>query len=157
MTERRHNRLATWARLLRLPNLFTVPGDPVAGYLLVAGARWSPAAAGAAVGMTLVYEGGLLLNDVCDRQADAVSRPDRPLPAGEVQPRTVLAVGAALMAAGVLTVFVTAPPRAGVAAAGVAVLAAAYDRVLKHHRVAGALAMGLCRAGSVLTDRKSVV
>ena len=34
----KHSIHIAWAQLVRLPNLLTVPGDPLAGYLLIADA-----------------------------------------------------------------------------------------------------------------------
>ena len=71
-----------WLRLLRFPNLFTVPGDPLAGFFL-AGAAAPPGNALLAVGAALCfYVCGLVLNDLVDVGEDARERPGRPLPAG---------------------------------------------------------------------------
>ncbi|HEX5195356.1 MAG TPA: UbiA family prenyltransferase [Solirubrobacteraceae bacterium] len=97
-------------RLVRLPSVITVPGD------VLAGAAWAPAdpagsaGAAAARGATapvaaarvasssLTYLAGMALNDWADRQEDAVERPTRPIPAGEIGAGTALAVAVALSA-----------------------------------------------------------
>ncbi|MEE1665380.1 UbiA family prenyltransferase [Streptomyces sp. WAC07094] len=71
--------LGAWAELLRLPALFTVPGDALAGAAAV------PATPGRrtalAIGSSLcLYEAGMALNDWADRDEDALERPHRPLP-----------------------------------------------------------------------------
>ena len=78
-----------WLRLVRLPNLLTVPGDPVAGFLLAASSGVLPA--GAAVSLAFsagaalcLYAFGLILNDLLDLATDQRERPERPLPAGEI-------------------------------------------------------------------------
>ncbi|NEC73471.1 UbiA family prenyltransferase, partial [Streptomyces rochei] len=84
------------AELLRLPALFTVPGDALAG-AAATGARPGRRTL-LAIGSSLcLYEAGMALNDWADRAEDAVERPHRPLPSGRVRP------AAALTAAGVLT------------------------------------------------------
>src|SRR5260221_228220 len=94
--------LRTWLQLFRAPNLLTVPGDPIAGYLLacfgaVEEGLWP--AIGASV---CFYAGGLLLNDLADLAEDRRERPSRPLPSGAASPWTVEFVLAAGPTAGVL-------------------------------------------------------
>ncbi len=75
-----------WLRLLRAPNLLTVPGDPVAGYFLAAGIGAQPDVrlAWVAFASLLFYAGGLVMNDLVDRETDRVERPQRPLASGRV-------------------------------------------------------------------------
>ena len=90
--------LRTWLQLFRAPNLFTVPGDPLAGYVLASyGALESDVffAVGASV---CFYAAGLLDNDLADLAEDRAERPARPLPSGAASPRAVRG------AAGLLTV-----------------------------------------------------
>lgn len=85
-------------RLVRLPSVITVPGD------VLAGTAWAPSdpgaiAAAARVGSSsLAYLAGMALNDWADRAEDAVERPTRPIPAGEIGAGTALAVAVALSA-----------------------------------------------------------
>ncbi|MZG15114.1 prenyltransferase, partial [Streptomyces sp. SID5914] len=77
--------LGAWAELLRLPALFTVPGDALAG-AAAAGARPGPRTL-LAIGSSLcLYEAGMALNDWADRAEDAAERPHRPLPSGRIRP-----------------------------------------------------------------------
>ncbi len=70
-------RLGAWAELLRLPALFTVPGDALAG-AAAASARPGPRTL-LAIGSSLcLYEAGMALNDWADRAEDAAERPHRP-------------------------------------------------------------------------------
>ena len=79
-------RVRAWAELLRLPALFTVPGDALAG-AAAAGARPGRRTA-LAVGTSLcLYQAGMALNDWADREEDAVARPHRPLPSGRIRIR----------------------------------------------------------------------
>jgi len=153
------SRLTTWCRLLRLPNLFTVPGDPLAGYLLAAGATphwWATAhmplwrAVAASATSLLLYAAGLLLNDYFDRDVDAKERPDRPIPSGAVSARMVLIVGALLLIGGVLMARWIGGRTPGTVAAALAAAVLAYNAGLKKARFGGPVVMGLCRAGSVL-------
>ncbi|MDW6059189.1 UbiA family prenyltransferase [Streptomyces sp. FXJ1.4098] len=141
------SRLHAWAELLRLPALFTVPGDGLAGAAAVA-ARPDRRTA-LAVGCSLcLYEAGMALNDWADRAEDAVERPHRPLPSGRVRPAAALAAACALTAAGLALA-----ARAGRPALAVALPLAAtvwsYDLVLKR-TPAGPGAMAAARGLDLL-------
>uniref|UniRef100_UPI00146FADD3 SCO3242 family prenyltransferase n=1 Tax=Streptomyces thermovulgaris TaxID=1934 RepID=UPI00146FADD3 len=131
-----------WAELLRLPALFTVPGDALAG--AAAAGRTPGARTLLAIGSSLcLYQAGMALNDWADRAEDAAERPHRPLPSGRIAP------GAALTAAGAFTALGLAlAARAGRSALTAAVpLAAtvwAYDLRLKRGW-AGPAAMAAAR------------
>ncbi|MGW5177891.1 SCO3242 family prenyltransferase [Streptomyces sp. NPDC004082] len=136
-----------WAELLRLPALFTVPGDALTG-AAAAGARPGPRTLLAIGSSVCLYEAGMALNDWADRAEDAVERPHRPLPSGRVRPASALLAAGLLTAAGLALA-----ARAGRSALAVAVpLAAtvwAYDLTLKH-TPAGPAAMGAARGLDLL-------
>ena len=93
-----------WAylQLLRGPNLFTVPGDVLAGYALAGGFVSGKFEWGSLYGLMLIslllYSSGLLLNDYVDQEIDAKERPKRPIPSGIVASHTVLVLSIASMA-----------------------------------------------------------
>lgn len=88
-----------WAELLRLPALFTVPGDALSG-AVAAGGRPNPRTL-LAIGSSLcLYEAGMALNDWADRAEDAVERPHRPLPSGRIRPSSAFTAACVLTAAG---------------------------------------------------------
>ncbi len=76
-----------WLRLVRLPNLLTVCGDPLAGLCLVSLTdpemhllqKTGPMLP-AALACLCLYIAGLILNDLHDVGMDRILRPDRPLP-----------------------------------------------------------------------------
>ena len=145
------SRTRVWLQLLRAPNLFTVPGDPVAGYLVsndgfTDGSIFLVAAAG-----LCFYGAGLLLNDLVDLSEDLRERPSRPLPARLAQPATVRLVLWLLNALGLAFLCFSGSPAA--VACGMATVAAVclYNCVTKHRPVWGALTMGACRGLSMLT------
>ncbi len=146
-----------WLQLLRLPNLFTVPGDPAAGFIL----GWLFIDTGVKTPLTvtvlllaacaglLLYAAGLVFNDVFDMGEDRRDRPRRPLPSGRISVRKAVAAGAALLCGGVGCAFAASVP-AGMLAVGLAVLILLYDALLKRLSVIGPLAMGACRGLSFL-------
>ncbi|WP_372463532.1 SCO3242 family prenyltransferase [Streptomyces spinosus] len=140
-------RLRAWAELLRLPALFTVPGDALAGAAAV-GARPGRASLLAIGSSVCLYEAGMALNDWADRAEDAVERPHRPLPSGRVRPAAALTAACALTAAGLALA-----ARAGRPALAVATPLAAtvwsYDLLLKR-TPAGPAAMAAARALDLL-------
>lgn len=144
---RRGPDLRAWAELLRLPALFTVPGDVLAG-ASASGGRPSPRTL-LAIGASLcLYEAGMALNDWADLDEDTAERPHRPLPSGRVRPGAALAAASVCTAAGLALA-----ARAGRPALAVAIpLAAAvwaYDLGLKR-TPAGPAAMAAARGLDLL-------
>jgi len=141
--------LKTWLQLFRAPNLFTVPGDPLAGFLLASTGGLSGRAFLAAGASLCFYSGGLLLNDLLDFEEDRRERPERPLPSGAVQGGVVLGVAIALglLGLGLCALAGGAAVRAGMC---IIVSVVVYNAGLKRVPLAGAINMGLCRGFSVL-------
>jgi 4-hydroxybenzoate polyprenyltransferase len=143
-------RLQVWLQLLRAPNLFTVPGDPIAGYLLANAGFSDSSLAWVAVASLCFYGAGLLMNDLADLEEDRAERPHRPMPAGHASATQVQRALWLLNAAGLG--FLAATGSLQSLAAGAATVAAvwSYNRLTKKIPVLGAVNMGLCRALSVL-------
>ncbi|MGY0490726.1 SCO3242 family prenyltransferase [Streptomyces sp. WG-D5] len=136
-----------WAELLRLPALFTVPGDALAG---AAATGYRPTRGTLlAVGASLsLYAAGMALNDWADRDEDARDRPHRPLPSGRVRPAHALAAAGALTGVG-LALARGADRATGALATALAATVWAYDLRLKG-TVAGPAAMGAARGLDLL-------
>jgi len=144
------DRYIPWLRLIRLPNLLTVPGDPVAGFLLASVGEPHPLALAAAAGASLcLYVFGLILNDLLDIETDLRERPERPLPAGEITVPQARMAAVAMSFSGLNLALVAGRPALFVAAA-LAVVIVLYNAALKRVPVAGICAMGLCRGLSLL-------
>ncbi|MFF9216560.1 SCO3242 family prenyltransferase [Streptomyces viridosporus] len=143
----RSGRAGAWAELLRLPALFTVPGDVLAG-AAAAGARPGPRTL-LAIGSSLcLYEAGMALNDWADRAEDAAERPHRPLPSGRIRPAAALTAACGLTGAGLALAARAGRPALAVAAP-LAATVWAYDLALKH-TVAGPAAMAAARGLDLL-------
>ncbi|MEW2400621.1 SCO3242 family prenyltransferase [Streptomyces sp. NPDC046862] len=141
-------RAQAWAELLRLPALFTVPGDALAG-AAAAGATRPNSRTLLAIGSSLcLYEAGMALNDWADHAEDAVERPHRPLPSGRVRPASALAAASALTAAG-LALAARAGRPALTIAVPLAVTVWSYDLTLKR-TPAGPLTMAAARTFDLL-------
>ncbi|MCF6159104.1 MAG: hypothetical protein E3K32_11175 [wastewater metagenome] len=90
--------LRGWFELIRPPNLFTVPGDILAGASLAFIPEYRILKLFSVIGISiLLYISGLILNDYCDRETDRTERPSRPLPSGRVRPGTSLFVSVLLI------------------------------------------------------------
>jgi 4-hydroxybenzoate polyprenyltransferase len=157
------SRLATYAQLVRLPNLPTALADICLGALAAgAGAlphRWL-AFALLLMASACLYCGGMVWNDFFDVEQDKRERPQRPIPSGRVTRGEAGRFGAVLLAAGVLFALL-----AGVAvgrsepdgsnlvapllACCIVVAIFLYDGWLKRTPL-GPVAMGLCRFLNVL-------
>lgn len=130
------------ARVSNLPTVWTnvlagttVAMAPLAGMRLV----WLSAA------VSLLYMGGMFLNDAFDRHVDAVARPERPIPAGDVGYREVTATGVALLAAGAVVLALGRPGWPVMLWSGLLIAAILYyDYRHKRDRWAPVV-MGLCR------------
>ncbi len=141
--------LRIWLQLLRAPNLFTVPGDPFAGYLLACWGEVEPRIALPVLASLFFYASGLLLNDLADLAEDRAERPARPLPSGVANRVAVIAVMVALAIAGLALCAVAGVWTLGT---GFALLLAitSYNLGLKRVPVVGAVNMGLCRGLSLV-------
>ncbi len=87
----KHETLHGWFQLVRLPHLFTVPGDPLVGFLIAGGMMqhahgFFPIAAVCFISFAMSLF-GIITNDLADIQIDMTQHPDRPLPRGVVSPR----------------------------------------------------------------------
>jgi 4-hydroxybenzoate polyprenyltransferase len=145
-TVEKRSRGKAYLLLARVSNLPTVWSNVLAG--LVAGSAIQDSSIRPATLSLLLlsasafYTGGMFLNDAFDAPFDRRARPERPLPRGEVGLTEAFAVGAALLALGLVLV----SSNRGALLAGVALAAAIvlYDARHKGSALAP-LVMGACR------------
>ena len=148
---------SVWAylQLMRPANIITAWADILLGY----------AAAGAlTVGInnlnflalgwlilatTGLYGGGVVFNDVCDAELDAVERPERPLPSSRASLAGAIALGTMLLILGIVAAAMVSNLSAMLAVI-VAITALVYDKWGKHQTFLGPLNMGVCRGGNLL-------
>ena len=161
-------KVVAWLELGRVSNLPTVWANVMHGllaayvYAVEAGQgerpptdgmdflRWLDQAFVLLVGMSLVYLGGMMLNDVCDAKVDATERPARPIPSGRVCRHRAAVVAGLLLVLGWATTAVYANPQLPWLAAGLVACVVAYNLT---HRVPGLglVFMPACRVLLVLT------
>jgi len=143
--------LSVALRLGRISNLPTVWTNTLVGVTLAGSVSLDPRVLVLLVALSLFYIGGMFLNDAFDREFDARTRPDRPIPAGQVTAGTVFGSGFGMLGAGVLLLVVVGyafengtgwrAPTSGLVLAAAVVL---YDSYHKNNPLSPLL-MGVCR------------
>jgi 4-hydroxybenzoate polyprenyltransferase len=143
--------LSVALRLGRISNLPTVWTNTLVGVTLAGGSPLDPRLPLLLAAMSLFYVGGMFLNDAFDREFDARSRPDRPIPAGQVTAGTVFGSGFAMLGAALLLLALAAygfasasewrAPACGVALGAAIVI---YNWYHKNNPLSPVL-MGVCR------------
>ena len=139
-------------KLGRVSNLPTVWTNVSAAAVLAGGSVPTSQVIWLLVAFSLFYVGGMYLNDAFDADVDAIERPERPIPSGQVSRRLVYGTGYGILLGGVLMLagaglltdrsFSMWSTLAGLGLAGAIVL---YDWTHKKSPVSPAL-MGICRA-----------
>lgn len=134
--------LRAWLVLARASNLPTVWSNCIAGCWLGGWNSWATVLLLCTAG-SLFYIGGMFLNDLCDVAFDRQYKPDRPIVAGAVTPRAVVAAAIVLPCAGLLLALAI-KPNVLLWGAILVVVITAYD--ILHKRIAWApLLMATCR------------
>ena len=155
-------RVKNWLRLIRVPNLFTVPGDLLAGFFIATysgintGLDFSMCAplAGLIFISLLTYSAGLIDNDLQDVARDKALRPDRPIPSGAISPRHAAVVMLCMIAAVMFGAFLLAgknlySPIFRIAG-GLVAAVLLYNRIKNCSKILGAFLMGICRGANIL-------
>jgi 4-hydroxybenzoate polyprenyltransferase len=137
-----------YLELVRPANVVTALADVLAGYG-IAGLSHHAAVPWLLVSTSCLYAGGVVLNDVFDRDLDRVERPERPIPSGRVRVEAAARFGAALLIAGIVTAAM-ATGAAGLVAAALAGCIFLYDAWGKRQWLFGPINMGICRGLNLL-------
>ena len=150
------NRIMPWLQLLRLPNLFTAPGDSLAGYFLAMTFKgdvsinvWIIVLLTAISVFTYAF--GVVMNDVMDYQEDCRNRPERPLPSGKISRDRATIFCAQLWGLSVVLLVICTKLKCLFfydvlfVLLGLWLTIVLYNFWLKRYRLVGSIAMGLCR------------
>lgn len=126
----------------RVSNLPTVWSNCLAGWLIAGGGGWPPFVQLCA-GASLLYAGGMFLNDACDERFDRAHRPERPIPSGTISGRLVWILSGAWLAGGTALLLTMRPE---LTLPSLALLAAIVVYDIVHKRTAlSPLIMAACR------------
>jgi heme O synthase-like polyprenyltransferase len=132
--------------LIRVPNLFTVPSNILAGYF----ATISTANADVdqllslIVSSVLLYVSGIVLNDYFDINVDRKERPSRPLASGRITKRSALLLAVISIVAGNILAL-TVSWTSSIISSSLTLVIFAYNYRLKRNAISNPLAMGLAR------------
>jgi 4-hydroxybenzoate polyprenyltransferase len=143
--------LEDYLRLIRLPNLFTVPSNILVGYF----ALITPIHTDVvqllllATSSILLYASGLVFNDYFDIQTDLKERPYRPLPSGKISKRTAYTIGIASMISANLVAFFAGGPNSCAISGLVSAIVISYNYKLKKTNF-GPVAMALARSTNIV-------
>ncbi len=131
-----------WLHLARISNLPTAWTNVIAAWLLARGELLDVRLAWMLLAGSLIYTGGMILNDAADAKFDAEYRKERPIPSGKVSLRAAWAVSCGMLfIGGVIALGYGANPQMVGLLLGAVVF---YD--LYHKRWAGSVVvMGACR------------
>src|SRR5688572_16703728 len=140
--------LRAYLQLLRPANVATALADVLAGFA-IAGLGNRPALPWLLFATAALYAGGIVLNDVFDRDLDRVERPERPIPSGRISAASAAALGGGLLALGVVAA-AAANVTALLVALAIAGCVLLYDAWGKRHAAVAPLNMAMCRALNLL-------
>ncbi len=126
----------------RVSNLPTVWSNCLAGWWLGGGGNLSRLPL-LLFGVSLLYTGGMFLNDAFDEEFDRLRRPERPIPSGKISAAQVWGHGFGLLAAGII-LLLACGRLAGAGAAMLAFFIVLYDFTHKFFTASPWL-MGACR------------
>jgi len=90
-----------WLHLARVSNLPTVWTNVTAAWLLASGNLADARLYWLILAGSLLYTGGMILNDAADVKFDREHRKERPIPSGQVSTKAAWSVGIAMMVGGV--------------------------------------------------------
>ena len=134
--------LRTLLVLGRISNLPTVWSNCLAAWLLNGGQAWNNFYV-LCLGATLLYTGGMFLNDAFDAEFDRQFRKERPIPSGKITVRAVWWIGSTLLLIGWLLLSLTGKSAAIISISLVATIIV-YNAVHKRTTLAPLL-MAACR------------
>lgn len=154
--------LLTWLQLMRLPTVFTALSNILCGFLLthlqprlkvadLTGHSDLWLLLASTIGL---YLGGMVLNDVFDAKLDAIERPERPIPSGQISRRAAAIFGVLLMLGGVVAAAFVGTPSLLVATLIVPCVLA-YNGFLKT-TIAAPLGMAACRFLNLMLGASAV-
>lgn len=146
------SKFRAWLELSRGANLPTVWSNVLIGSLIAAafGATMDGSTPFQLIallfGASLLYTGGMFLNDACDAEWDASHRPERPIPSGRITRRLVWIAACFTLGVGASLVLWVSPSGPALCVLGLLLVCIlAYSRWHKGNAFAPVL-MGICRA-----------
>ena len=143
--------LGDYLRLVRLPNIFTVPSNILSGYFALVTLTSADALQLVLLvsSSVLLYTSGLVFNDYFDIETDIKERPYRPLPSGRISKRIAFTIAVSSIIFGNLIAYFAAGQTGLAVSSLVSAIIISYDYKLKKTKF-GPIAMGLARSINVV-------
>jgi 4-hydroxybenzoate polyprenyltransferase len=144
--------------LIRVPNLFTVPSNIMAGYFATISTVNADVdqLLSLIVSSVLLYVSGIVLNDYFDINVDRKERPNRPLASGRITKRSALLLAVISIVAGnILALSVSWT--SSIISGSLTLAIFAYNYRLKRNAISNPLAMGLARFLNVVLGGSSAL
>jgi len=135
--------------LVRIPTIFSSMSNAYAGYFIGGGRFFSLSLMLGILSSGLFIMAGMALNDIADKNVDAVERPNRPIPSGAIKLSTAWLLSLGMMGLG-LTLLYFANHRSALIGILLCTAIFLYNFVFKG-KIFGPAAMGLCRLLNLLT------
>lgn len=92
--------IRAWLELARISNLPTVWTNVTAGWLLAGGSWQNPVLLWMLLAGSMLYIGGMILNDAADAKFDTEHRKERPIPSGRASLTAAWSIGLSLLISG---------------------------------------------------------
>ena len=157
-------KIHAWLSLIRLPNLFTVPGDVILGYviseaclqnndyllgfIISEGKFANFAFIYTSLAVMAVYMFGLVTNDIADLKEDTRDRPSRPIPSGNVSAKAATAFAIFLLLSALSLAFL-ANTKVFLVIISLLIVVILYNCLFKKHPQLGPFTVAVCRALSI--------
>ncbi len=134
-------------RLTRFPAVFTAQSDIVAAFFLGGGFEHCcfPKMLLVLLASTFLYMAGMVLNDCFDFPQDALTRPERPLPSGQIKVVTAFVFGLLLLVVSGVSAYCAGNPVFLIDLC-IAFFVVLYDCWAKKSWIYGPICMGICRS-----------
>jgi len=133
-----------YIELCRISNLPTVWTNVLAAIVLSSAGFQGTNFLLLLLSMSLLYSGGMCLNDIYDEQADRIKRPLRPIPSGRVSLKDARSLTVGLFLTALALFYIVPYPKAIFVAILLLMLIIIYDKYHKVHRLSLVL-MAACR------------
>lgn len=134
----------------RVSNLPTVWSNVLAGVVLAGVTPNGKLLSLLVLALSLIYVAGMFLNDAFDRHIDAIERPERPIPAGEISAPAVFVSGFVMLGGGVL--LLTSMGKAALLSGAVLAALVVFYNCYHKANPFSPLVMGLCRMLTYITS-----
>ncbi len=153
-------KLTSWGRLFRLPNIFTVPGDPLIGFIVL---NRGVITESQGIDIILVmlasvclYIYGLISNDIVDYDIDKKERSSRPLASGEISIASAKIASCFFVCIALLISFFI-NQQVFILSLVLLAFISFYNFKYKSHIILGPLLLALCRITNVMFGATLIV